>query len=804
MAQFRNIALVLLLGLLSIGSLYSQPVKDTLDKVNVRYAADIHYHNQDYDLALTEYRKLYKADSTVREVNQLLANCYRFLGNKDFMGRFLKKVIDAGARSPENLYHYSDALRHTHEYEAYKDWSLQYIAAYEQASNRKGLPKPPNWQKDISNDSMRFKVEKVAFNGIGPDYSPGRLKYGWLYASAGMKGAAGDPMKVWYGAGKDKEGPIDPFKIKGKIGKILTDGSIAYAEATQEVFFTGDGQVLKGANTQIYQGIWSRKKNKVISVKKLDFGTGAYAHPTVTSDGKVLYFASNRSGGRGGWDIWRAEREGPGWGEPENLGPAVNGEKDEIYPWVLADGTLFLSSNRSGGLGGMDIYVLKPTARNHFAGIEALPFPVNSSTDDICFTTTNANSYFTPQGGFTAFFTTNREGSEDVYRFTKRDKFNGFARVSRNQKPIPNAVVLVEAPDGAACLTRSDAKGAFSFYMESSSGYVVGMNHPEFNPTRKEKVKIHPSFTTFTMQESEYYDLSFWVYDRMNFLKLTESDIEIITNDIDTAHYKLDTAAKFLIELDPGNAYKVKVSHPGYFDWKTQFTAYKGKRKANNNTLKMERKIGTLVRGKLDAEAGTDFSNAGIIPIQNGARQEPLTPSVVNPDGTYEIFLKKDHDFKLYVTLDGLIAGKVEVRTNQNNTAELTDTVDLFIDVKRAEVGTVLFSFAYEEDPIKLQAGVYPEMKEAMSLLEAFPEMKLEFAVHTETRRASSEARRYTKEAAEFGVDYYHYREVPKDRMVAKGYGGKQPLVNCKTKNCSETEHKKNRRVEIRVLDTGK
>ena len=798
----RNLFLFCILFLTLFTGLFAQqPKKDTIDVVNVRYAADLHYFNQDYDLALTEYRKLYTVDSTQTDVNQQLANCYQKLNNPRYTEIFLRKVIAEGERTPANLYYYSWALRALYRLEEYKEWSLQYAALYN-ANRDSLLPKPPNWEKDLSNDRWKFEVVPMASNGPGTDFSPSALKYGWLFPSAGPK--AGDPVKIWYANGDKKKGPEKGFKVKGKASKIWTDGPVGIASEENVVYFTGGGDPMKGENTQIYRGIWSQKKNKILKIEQMDLGPGAFAHPVITVGEDLMYFASTRPGGQGGWDLWRIQKADGVWGEPENLGPEVNSEADEMYPWVIADRTLFFSSNRSGGLGGMDMYVAKPVGAELFQKPEPLPAPLNSSADDIGQTPLFSNPYYTHLGVFKSYFTSNREGDWNVYQVRKRDEFTGFARKHRRDVKIPGAIVLVEGKDGSACLTRTDAKGSFQFYMESSLGYDLRLNHPEFNGINATNVKMKNVFGDFKLHETEYYDFKCNIYDRMNFRKLVDARIEIIENEKDTSYYQPDTLANLLVELEPGNAYKVKVSHPGYFDWTRTFTAYKGKQVVSDNTLKMERKIGTLVRGKLDAPAGTDFSNTRILTFIDGEAAEPLAPSVVNPDGKYEVFLRKDQTYKLYITLDGLLSGSTEVRTNQNGTSEMTDTVDLFLDVKRAQPGSVLFTFGYEEDPIRLQAGAYVEMKETMSLLEAFPEMKLEFAAHTETRRPSGEARRYSQEAAEFGADYYHYREVPKNRMVAKGYGGTQPLINCRTRNCSDTEHKKNRRIEIRVLDTGK
>ncbi|MBR1517269.1 MAG: PD40 domain-containing protein [Bacteroidales bacterium] len=119
--------------------------------------------------------------------------------------------------------------------------------------------------------------------------------------------------------------------------------------------------------------------------------------PSVTPDGQYLYFASNRSGGQGGIDIWRCHRLNNGdWSRPENLGSSVNTPGNEKCPFIHADGhTLFFASNGWQGFGGYDTYFINiadPTLRIP----TNLGLPINSERDDICFgvTTDGRQAYY--------------------------------------------------------------------------------------------------------------------------------------------------------------------------------------------------------------------------------------------------------------------------------------------------------------------------------------------------------------------------------------------------------------------------
>ena len=112
--------------------------------------------------------------------------------------------------------------------------------------------------------------------------------------------------------------------------------------------------------------------------------------PWLTPDGMTLYFISNRPAagredGRTDLDIWRAVRTAAGWSAPEHLGPAVNSPGPELGP-ELHGSTLYFSSARRGGRGGLDIYAARSTAAGRFAPAAVLEGPFNGPASDSDFT----------------------------------------------------------------------------------------------------------------------------------------------------------------------------------------------------------------------------------------------------------------------------------------------------------------------------------------------------------------------------------------------------------------------------------
>jgi Tol biopolymer transport system component len=152
----------------------------------------------------------------------------------------------------------------------------------------------------------------------------------------------------------------------------------------------------------------------VLSFCKLRF---SYAHPTLSKDGKTLYFIANIRGGKettkGGSDIFKVDVLGDNeYGDPKNLGSKVNSYSREMFPFISADNTLYFASNRPGGYGGFDIYKSAMDENGVFVKAKKLPKPLNSVKDDF--------SLITFDNGTSGFLVSKRpkgKGDDDIYYF---------------------------------------------------------------------------------------------------------------------------------------------------------------------------------------------------------------------------------------------------------------------------------------------------------------------------------------------------------------------------------------------------
>ena len=214
----------------------------------------------------------------------------------------------------------------------------------------------------------------------------------------------------------------------------LNEGSGVFNPAHDQFYFTGCYQdsTCRIFVSQFDHGIWSRPLPLNDQINQVGYTT---KHPALSPGGDTLYFASDRPGGYGQFDLWMSARTDESWQAPMNLGPAINTFGNEVSPAYYAqDRALLFASDGQIGMGGYDVYVTHHFQRGHSATVTHLGVPFNSSQDDL----------YMSVGHRQAFLTSNREhkdGNFDLYTFRiQPDDIHAMAR--RRLDAFPNRCEL--------------------------------------------------------------------------------------------------------------------------------------------------------------------------------------------------------------------------------------------------------------------------------------------------------------------------------------------------------------------------
>lgn len=213
-----------------------------------------------------------------------------------------------------------------------------------------------------------------------------------------------------FGAGEPLPDPFNRSEGEGSPTINLTNDMLIFTRLTNT---TINGSSYP--NYDLYyatytDGNWTEPQSLGPSINRSDSWE---SQASLSSDGKLLFFASDRPGGYGGSDIWYAERNSDGsWRKPVNLGPTINTEKNERSPFLHTDSkTLYFSSSGHDGLGGQDIFYSKLDNKNHWTTPINIGYPINSENDDV--------DFFVSLDGKTGYFSSNNIENKDwnIYQF---------------------------------------------------------------------------------------------------------------------------------------------------------------------------------------------------------------------------------------------------------------------------------------------------------------------------------------------------------------------------------------------------
>lgn len=242
---------------------------------------------------------------------------------------------------------------------------------------------------------------------------------------------------------------------------------------------------------------WSRPRNFGAPVN-----TSAWeSQPSMASDGKTIYFASSRSGGYGGMDIWKTTMTSEGaFTAPENLGAAINTPGDDAAPFIHSDGrTLYFASNGRVGMGGYDLYYSTLQADGTWSEPKNLGYPINTSADEI--------NIFINAAGTMAYMASDKDGGFgglDLYSFELDDNLRpnpvtyikGRVKDAESGAPLEATVEMVDLNSKESLSqTKSDAQtGEYLACIQTGSNVLLNVSASDY-PFYSENFQIEKSYT---------------------------------------------------------------------------------------------------------------------------------------------------------------------------------------------------------------------------------------------------------------------------------------------------------------------
>lgn len=518
--------ILFLLGIVAFGSCKTAKLSDALKK---------HALGEYYDAAAI-YRKVYAKTPAKNKAQRgmvayKMGECYRLTNNTSRAVSSYRNAVRYKYPDSSSVFYLAQMLHKSGRYpDAIKQYQAFLDSFPDHALSKMGIEgcrMAPEWKKNPS----RYTVQRMEpFNSRRGEFCP--MFYGkdndLLYFTSSREAAIGDKKSAITGFKNN-----DFFMVK-KDEKGKWQNPEAIDDGINTEFDEGIGSVTPDGNTMYYT--FCAKDNTVAKTAEIrssprsgaKWGQGqrveitkdtfsVFAHPAVSPTGDYLYFVSDMPGGIGGKDIWRAAIVGSNqFGYAENLGPEINTEADEMFPYVHTDGALYFSSNGHPGMGGLDIFIAVQDSATQKWKITNAGYPMNSSGDDFGIT-------FGTGGDF-GYFSSNRNdgrGSDHIYSFGRPSYsviLEGFVS-DNDDEPIPDATVRLVGKDGSIekFVSRKDGsykatlkRGMDYVMMASAKGYLNKMKKLKTDPEEKDQIYYAdfflPSITKPVLIENIFYD----------------------------------------------------------------------------------------------------------------------------------------------------------------------------------------------------------------------------------------------------------------------------------------------------------
>lgn len=381
--------------------------------------ADQLYERYDFQNALRIYEKVYEKSGEDADpyVTQRIAQCHENMRQIEQAEPYYRELVTEFPDYPYYQFKLAQSLMKGGQYQE----AFSFLRAY---ADMKGgyTTLPETYDADYLKEDGRITVERQDFNSKALDYSPLLVLDDLYFISTRGRSLRKDDMDYVRGGFSDiyileedsAQGKPKVFRNNSVSGSYH-EGQIAFDPLFNDMYVTRN--TYRGNRDRVEEGEDDNVHLKIFKLAyvedeegfgdelsdPVDFNSNDYstAFPAITRDAEYMFFASNKSGGFGGMDIYIAKRVDGRWTNAINLGPEVNTPGDDTYPYVAPDGSLYFASEGHLGLGGLDIYRMPLNDDGSYGYPENMRAPINSPADDygITFYDDMLSGYFTTNRG---------------------------------------------------------------------------------------------------------------------------------------------------------------------------------------------------------------------------------------------------------------------------------------------------------------------------------------------------------------------------------------------------------------------
>jgi outer membrane protein OmpA-like peptidoglycan-associated protein len=454
--------------------------------------ADKLYKKFEYVEAAKEYQKLVDQGQADAYVYKQMAESYYNIFNTQEAAKAYGQAIAGEKQDAETHYRYAQMLKASGQIQEANKQMQEFASMAPNDDRAKAFKSNPNYLPKLKEQAKMYDIKVSDISSDKSDFGAFLTNDNEVYFASARNesrktyGWNEEPFLDLYKAIYNANGTLSEATLVEGINTKWHDGPATLSADGNTMYYASESyndnlyekdkvNKLKYSQVNLYKA--TKVDGKWSNIKALPFNSKEYStsNPSLSKDGKTLYFSSNMPGSKGGIDIWKVAVNGDEYGTPQNAGDKVNTESNESFPFISDENVLFFSSDGKQGFGGLDVFQVDLDKNSEAKNVGS---PVNSEKDDFAFTY-NVNKKV-------GFFSSNRAGVDNIY---KADPVCGVLVVSnvkssKNGNVLAGAkVVLLDKANKVVSTKMTDASGNANFDVSCDEPYSLQISKEGFDPS---------------------------------------------------------------------------------------------------------------------------------------------------------------------------------------------------------------------------------------------------------------------------------------------------------------------------------
>jgi outer membrane protein OmpA-like peptidoglycan-associated protein len=449
--------------------------------------ADLFFETYQYVSAIEAYKKIVDANKADYHVYKNLADSYYNIFNIEEASKWYKEAVNLN-KDTETIYRYAQTLKSLGKYEEANKQMDVFDQLNPNDSRSIEHKKNPNYISKIENSTKLFDIENASFSKDNDDFGAILTDDNMVYFISTRGTTKKDTWSNYnytdiFKVIRNADGTFSDVNAVSDLNTPYHDGPLTISADGKTMFLARNEfnsntlkkdkvNKLKIGQLGIYKAQIINGKWQVVESLTINSKDYSVSHPSLSRDGKTLFFTSNMPGGIGETDIWKMAVLENGYGKPENLGPTINTVNREAFPFIADDNTLYYASDGKQGFGGLDIFKVNLDQKNEVINVGK---PMNSEKDDFSFSLNSKHNI--------GYFSSNRSGRDLIYSAIPVciSNLEIIVKDVKTKKFVPQAkVVLLDDKQNILHTKMANADGQVDFSVScdlSSSVQVTAQNY---------------------------------------------------------------------------------------------------------------------------------------------------------------------------------------------------------------------------------------------------------------------------------------------------------------------------------------